>query len=66
MTVDEMPSHTHQMNRNSAESTTGNWPCVDHQGPDKWQGGNIKATGGDKAHNILQPSIAVYGWKRTA
>ena len=66
MTVDEMPSHTHQMNRNSAESTTGNWPCVDHQGPDRWQDGNIKATGGDKAHNILQPSIAVYGWKRTA
>lgn len=66
MAVEELAAHTHQMNRNSATSATGSWPCVDHEGPDKWQGGNIQATGGDRPHNNIQPSIAAYGWRRTA
>ena len=24
------------------------------------------STGGNQAHNIVQPSMAVYGWRRTA
>ena len=71
LTVDEMPSHNHsssrinwyntlQNNGMAAESTAKSNLKVD--GPDS----NTSYTGGSKAHNNMQPYLAVYIWERTA
>lgn len=73
LTVEEMPSHRHDMpeltddssstrsygkntsraTRTTADSTKAWW-------------GSTAYTGGGQAHNILQPYITCYMWKRTA
>lgn len=69
LTVDEMPSHSHQAKNkylvngdagtacalpsNDGVSTTDNWT-------------EISQTGGGQPHNNLQPYITCYMWKRTA
>lgn len=70
LTVDQMPSHTH----NIYNVDTGSGSVGKRDGL-YWQGGwwgntvgspNVGKTGGGKAHNNLQPYITVYMWKRTA
>ena len=64
LTVAQMPSHTHSF---TAMQDTGN--SVNRSG-----GGDLgfptsrttSSTGGNQAHNNLQPYIVVYMWKRTA
>ena len=66
LTVEEMPSHSHEIQYISAETgdsvagvkgaPTANW----------WSADYIRATGGGAAHNNMPPYIAVYAWKRTA
>ena len=71
LTVDEMPSHNHsssrinwynnlQNNGIAAETVAKSNLKVD--GPDS----NTSYTGGSKAHNNMQPYLAVYIWERTA
>ena len=71
LTVDEMPSHNHsssrinwyntlQNNGMAAETVAKSNLKVD--GPDS----NTSYTGGSKAHNNMQPYLAVYIWERTA
>ena len=64
LTVDEMPSHTHNNYMGWGDGTLGSgYARVDTSSPKtQWQFG---ATGGNKAHNNMPPYLAVYVWKRT-
>lgn len=66
LTINEMPSHSHGISANAHISSQAHssgearWPWTD------WQEAN-RATwnaGGGQAHNILQPYITCYMWKR--
>ena len=67
LTAAEMPKHHHAMF--SVDTTGGS---VGRRNGTYYQGGwwgnydNTTDTGGDGAHNNLQPYITVYMWKRTA
>jgi hypothetical protein len=70
LTVNEMPSHTHNLRRKTAESLssgTGNAMevLVNVAYTDDAIYG-AKATGGNAAHNNMPPYLVVYMWKRTA
>lgn len=65
LTTDEMPSHSHTLNRNS-NSGGESWCLVDHEGVTKWQTGDMGSAGGDTPHNNIQPVVAAFAWKRTA
>lgn len=67
LTVNEMPSHSHYDGTDGSNgisaSSGGTSACV------YWQastGRPTTSTGGDQAHNNLQPYITCYFWKRTA
>lgn len=66
LSADEMPAHTHDFDFLSQEGpgpdTKHNFKIAQH-GTTKY---TTKAAGGSKAHNIMQPYIAVSVWKRTA
>ena len=74
LTVDEMPSHTHeitsdrgQVYTNYIESSTGDSTKVIEARKVSGFASELRTTalGGSKAHNNLQPYITVYMWKRT-
>lgn len=65
LTVEELASHSHTLNRNSA-SGTGSWCLIDHEGVIKWQDGDVGSAGGDQPHNNMEPYSVVYIFKRTA
>lgn len=66
LTVEEMPSHSHESQYVKPESgfvtagmmgsTAANWWSVDY----------IRATGGGQKHNNMPPYLAVYMWKRVS
>ena len=64
LTVSEMPSHTHTSTRMRSEvdSNSGG----DLHGSGTYQNTVTGSTGGNSAHNNLQPYVVVYRWKRTA
>lgn len=67
LTVDEMPSHQHALSIQTGGSLTVSavtWASISDGR--KYAGDMIDATGGDKAHNNLQPYVTCYMWKRTA
>lgn len=68
LTVNEMPSHTHnvQMQYNSGSGSAYAIPPTSGAVKWSWTSGRIQNTGGGQAHNIMQKSIAVYWWIRTA
>lgn len=68
LTVQEMPSHTHNVDSNTGSPVA----YVPSAGGDIGGSGKniatraILATGGGEAHNNMPPYLAVYVWKRTA
>lgn len=67
LTVAEMPSHQHNLSivgGGSKKASAVNWTTVDNSR--KYASDMIEATGGNGAHNNLQPYITCYMWKRTA
>lgn len=62
LTIQEMPSHSHSINFHQGNNSSGN-PGVYGTVYDKY---DTSHTGGDQAHNNLQPYISVYIWRRTA
>lgn len=72
LTVDEMPSHQHNSNVMSEDTRAyiGETYSLSHKGLDIGSFGThapkTSNTGGDQAHNNLQPYIVVYMWRRTA
>lgn len=82
LTASEMPSHTHQVRANKAaedvfsaapnsqtdplDLNEGNVVRINWQHKASQGLRNVGTTGGDSAHNNLQPYITCYMWKRTA
>ena len=66
LTVDEMPSHTHDVITLASYESGSDW--VGAAGTSKARKGNDGAlsTGGSQAHNNVQPSIVMAFWKRVA
>ena len=64
LTVEEMPSHTHDFIVDAGNGT-GNYPEDTSQTSFNYRA-KTEPTGGDKPHNNVQPSVVVYFWKRTA
>ncbi len=68
LVMNEMPSHTHNINRCSGGSTSpGNDKIQAAFGDAGWlRDATTTSSGGNQAHNNLQPYYCVYIWKRTA
>nr|DAE77002.1 MAG TPA: baseplate wedge protein [Bacteriophage sp.] len=70
LTINEMPSHTHDCETygNGGVSTKGGglWGVIGADGREKNQYPSIYKTGGDQAHNNMQPYYTCFIWYRTA
>lgn len=71
LTVDEMPSHNHQLAGKKGTSGTPGFPtgsiAAYNDGiGEGWWVQPTELTGGGKAHNNMPPYLAVYMWKRVA
>lgn len=76
LTVDQIPSHSHDMNAESAKwniksdsvvdwgGESGCWPIPYNSS--STNAAFIQSTGGGKSHNNMPPYIVVYIWKRIA
>lgn len=65
LTVDEMPSHTHNITFQSGKiggGSTYRRPLTNASDSEM----AVTATGGDQPHNNMPPYLAVYVWRRTA
>lgn len=67
LTIPEMPAHVHSRGRGNDNNLGFAADQYGWQATDDYSGTfNTSSTGGDGAHNNLQPYITVYMWKRTA
>ena len=68
LTVDEMPSHTHNLDptRYTDSAGGGSNPSLQGDSDNAGTEWSTTATGGGSAHNNLPPYIVTYMWKRTA
>lgn len=68
LSIDEMPRHTHNFNREGVATMTsgGRNELQQTLGSKSYNFISLENSGGDKAHNNLQPYITCYMWKRTA
>lgn len=73
LTVEEMPSHKHNISSNwGRDIGTYAWGSIINQyttgyvfspdSPDNY----MSSTGGDKAHNNMPPYLVIYGWKKVS
>lgn len=72
LTVEQMPSHLHQMNVRTGATGFGNLAVATasnaHNVTTSWQddNGGIRHTGGGKPHNNMPAYQSLYAWYRTA
>lgn len=72
LTINEMPSHRHDLAYGGTQRSSGTWNLMDQRqtdwsGSTYWRYGNyINDAGGDQAHNNMPPYLVVYMWQRTA
>ena len=70
LTVEEMPPHTHQQyvtaNPGDGQYSTRKDYESDELNMHIYPQVQTGSTGGGRAHSIVQPAVAVYGWHRTA
>ena len=67
ISVEEMPSYSHTLNRNSNSSAgSQNWVLTDHEGVTNWQTDDVGSTGGNAPHNNMEPYKVVYIFRRNA
>jgi hypothetical protein len=64
LTTDEIPSHTHEFT--AFQTTSGSNNRTGGGALSASASGTTVATGGDQAHNNLQPYVVVYMWQRVA
>ena len=66
LTIDEMPSHTHQLDRGNYGNSR--WEEISYSsGSSKATNAQgVHSTGGGQAHNNMPPYLVVYMWERTA
>ena len=69
LTIAEMPSHKHQIKTNNDDwnnSANGGKYGTTHDGANSWYNTNwyTENSGGNGAHNNIQPYITAYFWKR--
>lgn len=65
LTVDEMPSHRHQILA-STQGTAFGSGYINPSNGSRNSNDQTELTGGGQAHNNMPPYLAVYMWKRTA
>lgn len=71
LTIEEMPSHKHQIKTNNDDFNNsaggGNYGTT-HDGANSWYNTNwyTENSGGNAAHNNMPPYLTVYMWKRVA
>lgn len=63
LTVEEMPSHAHDLYSTNAYSSNGNKPRLSK---DSGSVASTSSAGGDQPHNNMPPYLVVYIWRRTA
>ena len=71
LTIEEMPSHKHQIKTNNDDwnnSPNGGNYGTTHDGANSWYNTNwyTENSGGNTAHNNMPPYLTVYMWKRVA
>ncbi len=69
LTVDELPSHDHDLyTRGSGSGSVTSVSAATQAGPINVDTNSVRPVGGGSAHShpIVQPYIVVYMWKRTA
>lgn len=67
LTIQEMPSHNHSVNsRATTFARTGSFNPQQGNGDRTWEPLTVNNTGGDQAHNNLQPYEVVSYWRRVS
>ena len=66
LTIDEIPSHYHNLNGGygAGGTSSAQWRIDQNRPKTNW--GNTGTAGGDQAHNNMPPYIVVYRWRRTS
>ena len=69
LTIDEMPSHSHNITLPVSTNWSGNGGeayQLNNRTTDRITKDYIKTTGNSNSHNNVQPYIVVFFWRRTA
>lgn len=66
LTVDEMPSHSHNIKASSSSGTANQWAATRAKQSYSSYYDDTLSVGGDLPHNNMPPYLTVYMWERTA